>query len=55
MELGENSVGLGWIFDDIVFDSKCLNDIKGFLDELNRMYKEENLISDKKRIKGGFC
>lgn len=28
------------IFDDIVFDSKCLNDIKGFLDELNKMYKE---------------
>lgn len=24
----------------IVFDSKCLNDIRGFLDELNRMYKE---------------
>lgn len=28
------------IFDDVVFDSKCLNDIEKFLDELNKMYKE---------------
>lgn len=28
------------IFDDIVFDSKCLNDIERFLDGINKMYKE---------------
>lgn len=28
------------IFDDIVFDSKCLNDIERFLDTLNEMHKK---------------
>ncbi len=28
------------IFDDIVFDSKCLNDIESFLDKLNKMHRK---------------
>lgn len=28
------------LFDDIVFDSKCLREIEDFLEKLNKIYKE---------------